>query len=86
MEKIDTGDVVLHRPTNERWVVACVQGERLSWCGWPEGTANLADCELVEKSSPEGRLKLLQAMASMSTDDHRRRYAKRILEAGAAKQ
>lgn len=54
-ETIDTGDTVLHGPTGERWVVACVQGDRLSWCGWPEGTANLADCVLVEKASPESK-------------------------------
>ena len=34
---IDTGDTVKHGPTGETWVVAYVQGDRLAWCGWPEG-------------------------------------------------
>jgi hypothetical protein len=81
MSEIDTGDVVLHGPTGERWVVACVEGDRLSWCGWPEGTAALSDCTLVIKAKPEEREKILQALADMSTNDHRRRYAVRVLGA-----
>lgn len=79
--EIDTGDVVLHGPTNERWLVAFVQGENLSWCGWPEGLAKLADCRLIEKASPEKRLMLLNEMAAMPTDqDHRARYARAALD------
>jgi hypothetical protein len=78
---IDTGDIVLHGPTQERWVVAFVQGDNLSWCGWPEGWAKLTDCALVEKSTPEARLKLLKQMADMPTDqDHRARYARVALD------
>lgn len=72
---IDTGDTVFHAPSGETWKVACVQGDRLSWTGWPEGMANLADCTLVEKATPEAREKLLRQMADMRADDHRRRYA-----------
>lgn len=60
---IDTGDTVLHGKTGETWVVAYVEGNRLAWCGWPEGTADLADCTLVEKATPEARLTLLRQMA-----------------------
>lgn len=80
MPDIDTADHVLHGPTGETWVVACVQNERLSWCGWPEGTADLADCTLVKKAAPEERDKLLREMADMNSSDHRCRYAKRRLE------
>lgn len=74
---IDTGDTVLHKPTGERWVVAFVQNGRLSWCGWPEGTADLADCELVEAATDERRVRLLNEMASMgSQDDSRCRFAR----------
>ena len=38
--EIDTGDVVRHAPTGETWTVALVDRDRLSWCGWPEGTAD----------------------------------------------
>ena len=74
-EKIDTGDTVKHEPTGETWLVACVVGDRLSWCGWPEGTANLSDCTLVTKATPEKRVALLREMAAISSSDHRRSFA-----------
>jgi hypothetical protein len=80
MITIDTGDSVFHRPTREWWSVACVQGDRLSWCGWPEGSANVSDCLLVDKATPAERLKLLGDLANMqSRDDHRRRFAVGVL-------
>lgn len=77
---MDTGDVVLHKPTGERWVVAFVNDERLSWCGWPEGTALLSDCELLEPATPETRLALLRALATMNGSDSRKSYAIKRLE------
>ena len=74
--RIDTGDSVLHGPTGETWVVAYVQGDRLAWCGWPEGEARLEDCKLVTAASDEYREKLLREMSEMSTDDARKRYAR----------
>lgn len=59
---IDTGDTVHHRPTGETWVVAQVLGERLWWCGWPEGSADLADCELVSKATRDSMRRLLERM------------------------
>jgi hypothetical protein len=74
---IDTADIVLHAPTGERWVVAYVQGDRLAWCGWPEGEAKLSDCTLIEAATDEARLKLLNEMAAMPTSsDARCRFAK----------
>ena len=78
-EHIDTGDTVRHRPTGEIWVVACVQSDRLSWMGWPEGMAALSDCDLVKKATPERRLCWLREMARSRGNDHRVRYARRIL-------
>ena len=77
---IDTGDYVLHRPTGEKWVVACVEGEYLSWMGWPEGMAKLADCELLEKATEESRLKLLYELSDNMTNDHRSRFARHIID------
>jgi hypothetical protein len=77
---IDTGDTVYHRPSKETWLVACVDGDRLSWCGWPEGTAMLADCDLVQKAAPGEKEKLLRTLADMNNqDDHRCRFARRAL-------
>lgn len=75
MNKIDTGDTVLHTPTGEEWMVACVQGSELSWCGWPEGRAALDDCKLVKKATPGERDSLLADLANMKGGDHRQRYA-----------
>lgn len=74
---IDTGDVVRHRPTGEQWVVAFVDGDHLWWCGWPEGRAQLLDCELVEKTTEEGRLSVLLRMAKSS--GRRGEYAREVL-------
>lgn len=80
IEQIDTGDHVHHGPSNEDWVVACVEGENLSWCGWPEGWAKISDCSVIRKATADEREKLLRQMADMRTPrDHRCRYAHRIL-------
>lgn len=85
---IDTADTVLHKPTGERWVVACVSGKHLSWCGWPEGMAELSDCELVEKATPEARDELLAKLAAMQDEhgrrDHRKSYAMHRLSPNSA--
>ena len=65
---IDVCDVVHHEPTDEDWVVAAVDGDRLYWCGYPfGGSANLEDCTLVKKASDEQREKLLKQLAEMNT-------------------
>ncbi|MGB0970374.1 MAG: hypothetical protein ACPGVG_05355 [Mycobacterium sp.] len=79
MIQIDTGDTVFHRPSRETWIVACVQDDRLSWVGWPEGMAETRHCLLVKKAGPETKASLLQQMAEMRRDDHRRRYARHAL-------
>jgi hypothetical protein len=52
---IRCGDVVLHRPSGEEWIVAAAdpESDALMWCGWPEGVAKLSDCELLRRASPE---------------------------------
>lgn len=72
---IDTGDYVRHCPSDESWVVAYVQGDRVAWCGWPQGEAKLSDCTLLEKATPERRLLRLAEITKMPGDDPRKRYA-----------
>ena len=76
MNDIDTGDHVHHAPSGEDWVVAYVRGDRLAWCGWPEGEAALADCTLVKKAAPAERDKLLREMAAIEQHDRRASYAR----------
>lgn len=77
---IDTGDHVKHGPTGETWVVAFVDGDRLFWCGWPEGSALLSDCELTKKATAADRHKLLLSMRG--GEGVRARYAERVLSDG----
>lgn len=78
-EEIDTADIVLHNPTQEEWLVAYVKGDRLAWCGWPEGEAKAEDCTLMKKATAEQRLELLQSMARMTGIDRRKCYAQQRL-------
>lgn len=80
-EPINTGDVVVHGPSGEEWVVAYVRGERLSWVGWPEGLAEVSDCKIVSVATPAVRDALLQQMAK--SDGLRGVYAReRLAEKG----
>lgn len=75
-----TGDAVLHRPSGEIWVVAYVDGEYMSWCGWPPGEAKVADCTVTrECSDKEHRDWLTQIFKSFDYDDKRGRMAKAAL-------
>ena len=80
---IDTADHVYHAPSGEAWVVAYVRGDRLAWCGWPEGEAALADCTLVKKAAPAERDKLLREMATSNMNDARAVTARRRIAAMA---
>ena len=79
---IDTGDAVHHKPTGEDWLVACVDGDKLYWLGWPEGRAELADCELRKKATPEDRMMWLRELAKTGRDESgaRTRIARRQLQ------
>lgn len=82
--KIKPGDVVLHKPSGERWVVAYADHERneLSWFGWPEGFAKISDCELVKSVTFEEALKDLVLWAEprqQRVGDLRHRYAASML-------
>lgn len=76
-----TGDHVLHRPSGETWVVACVwpDEDRMSWVGYPEGYAVLSDCELIRAATDAEYRGMLQALAAIIGDDHRKRYAQQVL-------
>ena len=67
---IDVCDVVLHAPSGENWVVACVDGDRLYWVGYPYGgSAALSDCQLVTKASDKDRQSLLEKLAELTGFD-----------------
>lgn len=75
---IRTGDTVLHKPSGESWVVACVRGDYLAWCGWPEGEAKLADCELQTSATDEQHWYWVQQIAEANAG-FRSRYCQSLL-------
>ena len=83
---IDVCDVVHHVPSGENWVVACVDGDRLYWVGYPYGgSAALSDCQLVTKASGKDRQSLLEKLAELKGSDlptlrARARLTKRALD------
>lgn len=84
------GDVVFHRPSGERWMLAYCDGDRLSACGWPESIAQAADCDLVTSCSPEKHREMLETWASKQTldgqGDHRVGVCDRQLKALIARR
>ena len=80
---IDTADHVQHAPSGETWVVAYVRGDRLAWCGWPQGEAALSDCTLERKATPAERDTLLHEMAACGQNDSRGSYARERLAQAA---
>ena len=85
---IDVCDVVHHVPSGENWVVACVDGDRLYWVGYPfGGSAALSDCQLVTKASSEDRQKLLVQLSELTGFEvpileARARLTQRVPDAG----
>ena len=89
---IDVCDVVHHAPSGENWVVACVDGDRLYWVGYPYGgSAALSDCQLVTKASDKDRQSLLEKLAELTGFDvptlrARARLTQRVPDAGDLSQ
>lgn len=76
---IRAGDIVHHEPTGEDWVVAYVQGDRLAWCGWPAGEANLNDCWLKKTCTDAEHRDWLERIAK--SDGKRARMARAAIDA-----
>ena len=69
MERIEPSDVVLHKPSGEKWVICGVNYEqgKVIPCGFPFPTlGKLEDCELIEKyegsdKQPDGWIDALKS-------------------------
>jgi len=77
-EPIQTGDHVHHAPTGETWVVKRVIGDKLEWCGWPPGQAELSDCTLIEKAADVAKRRATPAVAPVAQRE--REALERIVE------
>lgn len=69
--KIEIADTVIHRPSGEEWVVARVTEKHVYPAGWPPCRADLSDCILTSKATPEQRDKMLNALRRLPRDDDR---------------
>ncbi len=70
------GDVVLHRPSGEKWTLACDEERaEVICCGWPESYAKAADCTLLRAATDEDRLVTLLLVAKGPRDHYRRGVA-----------
>lgn len=68
---IRTGDRVYHEPSEETWIVAWVEDERLYWLGYPfGGYAKLRDCKLIDSCSDEQHQERVADLAKMANRDH----------------
>ena len=79
--RIRCGDVVRHRPSDEEWLVAYADYESgyLSWAGWPEGRALIAECELIDARSDEMHLEYVRAwLKAAHSADHRSAAVRRL--------
>lgn len=68
---MDTGDEILHKPSRERHMVACVHPPWLHTAGFPELRLLLIDCTLVREATAEERHAHLSGMAASSGTGHR---------------
>lgn len=72
MDKIEIADAVHHGPTGEDWVVARVTEKHIYPAGWPPCRADLADCKLLTKATPEQRERMLRDLRRLPHGDERR--------------
>lgn len=62
----------MHIPTGEYWVVAFAENNDLSWCGYPEGLAQLKDCQLIERCSDTEHREWVERFRDNKTMSYRR--------------
>ncbi len=75
------GDEVQFMPTGELWLVAYADYEtgKMSWYGWPEGVADIADCKLVKAASDDEHLRCVSEWCDRPAgNDHRFSAVRRI--------
>lgn len=72
--QIRTGDIVLHHPSGEEWVVAWAdhQSGYMAPCGWPTCQAKIEDCAIIKAVDDAASDKMVDELSrSGRTDAHR---------------
>jgi hypothetical protein len=67
------GDHVRHRPSGEEWVVAFAEPDRneIAWAGWPDGRADLSDCDVIKVATEEEHRRAVQSWQNVCGDTRR---------------
>jgi hypothetical protein len=71
---VRTGDIVLHAPSGEEWLVAWADPETgyMAPCGWPTCQARIEDCRLIKAATDDEADKLIVELSSSGrTDAHK---------------
>jgi hypothetical protein len=76
-----SGDTVRHYPTNEVWLLAWADANRVSPCGWPETIALVKDCVLVEACSDIESAEMIKQWAEKEGSDYRISRCRELLSA-----
>lgn len=58
-----TGDVILHKPSGEKWIVAWGNDREVICCGWPESFADTLDCEMINPATDREHWRLVEEVA-----------------------
>jgi hypothetical protein len=71
-EAMRVGDIIRHKPSGEKWLVAkvCENGGIIA-AGWPCTYAETSDCELIEVCEDIQHADMLRRLASLPHDDPR---------------
>ena len=70
--RIGIGDVVLHVPSGEKWLVARADDNHVWPGGWPCCRADIKDCELIRKATDEERAIFSDELRRLPQGDPRR--------------
>lgn len=77
MRELRTGDIVLHKPSGEEWLVAWADHTNgyMAPCGWPTCQAQIADCEIISQADDERCKALARDLAGSGRSDAGRALA-----------
>lgn len=66
-----TGDIVLHLPSNEEWVVAWADHKSgyMAPCGWPTCQALISDCTIIREATDAEYKGLIDQLSNSGRSD-----------------
>ena len=68
--KFDVGDLILHKPTNEKFFVILCEYDKVYYLEYPpDNYFNLSDCELIKKTNRVIKQNLLNSLSKGIGDE-----------------